>query len=90
MMCLEIFGRQGGGAQYGPYRAPPLVQDDLQNATSTHHKEKTKPYLKSNLEICFVGRLLQKLEYAANCGVHTVFFSKRRKNSWLCAHHAAA
>ena len=33
---------------------------------------------------------LQKLEYAACCSRHTVFFSKRRKNSSLCAHHAAA
>ena len=33
---------------------------------------------------------IQKLAYAAICGVHTVFFSKRRKNSSLCAHHAAA
>jgi hypothetical protein len=31
-----------------------------------------------------------KLEYAAFCGVHTVFFSKTLKNSSLCAHHAAA
>jgi len=32
----------------------------------------------------------KKLAYAAICGVHTVFFSKRRKNSSLCAHRAAA
>jgi len=33
---------------------------------------------------------LKKLAYAAICRVHTVFFSKRRKNSSLCAHRAAA
>ncbi|KAH0980466.1 hypothetical protein GBA52_007643 [Prunus armeniaca] len=32
----------------------------------------------------------KKLAYAANCGEHTVFFSKRRKNSSLCAQRAAA
>ena len=36
------------------------------------------------------GDPLKKLAYAVICGVHTVFFSKRRKNSSLCAHRAAA
>ncbi|BBG97404.1 hypothetical protein Prudu_006525 [Prunus dulcis] len=32
----------------------------------------------------------QKLAYATNCCGHTVFFSKRRKNSSLCVHRVAA
>jgi len=33
--------------------------------------------------------LFQNLAYAAISDVHTVFFSKRQKNSSLCAHHTA-
>ncbi|KAK8497402.1 hypothetical protein V6N12_018897 [Hibiscus sabdariffa] len=35
------------------------------------------------------GTTLQKLAYVASSGEHTGFFSKRRKNSSLCAHHTA-
>ena len=55
MMCLEIFGRQGGGAQYGPYRAPPLVQNDLQNGTEgVLLIIRKKPNLISNQTLKFV------------------------------------
>jgi hypothetical protein len=30
---------------------------------------------------------LKKLEYAVICGVHTAFFSKRLKNSFICVHN---
>ena len=48
-----------------------------------------------NVKLTFLGASpleipLQKLAYATICGVHTVFFSKRRKNSSLCAHRVAA
>ena len=36
------------------------------------------------------GNPLQKQAYATVRDEHTVFFSKRRKNSSLCAHHMAA
>ena len=42
MMCLEIFGRQGGArAQYGPYRAPPLLSGSLSlsNFTQRYNDE---------------------------------------------------
>ena len=35
-------------------------------------------------------KALQKLAYATISGDHTVFFSKRRKNSSLCGHRVAA
>jgi len=48
-------------------------------------------HLKSSLNFAWwaLWRAVQKLGYAAKCGLRTVFFSKRRKNSSLCADHAA-
>ena len=57
--------------------------------------ELCKKYNYKNLIFSFVGAVsskrngtLKKLAYAAKCDEHTVFFSKRRKNSSLCARHA--
>ena len=64
------------------------------NPNSKKEIKQTSSQIKSWKLICWAPpqreSTLQKLEYAAYCGAHTVFFSKRRKNSSLCAHHAAA